>query len=85
MVGGAGVTRGPRSGPAALAVLTILAVAVPLSVTDPLWLTVLTFAGIYALAAVGLNVLTGYAGQLSIGQAAFLAVGAYAAVVAGGR
>ncbi|MDW3502786.1 branched-chain amino acid ABC transporter permease, partial [Escherichia coli] len=32
-----------------------------------------------ALAAVGLNLLTGYAGQVSLGSAAFLAVGAYAA------
>ncbi|MDR3466863.1 MAG: branched-chain amino acid ABC transporter permease [Xanthobacteraceae bacterium] len=32
-----------------------------------------------ALAAVGLNVLTGYAGQVSLGSAAFMAVGAYAA------
>lgn len=32
-----------------------------------------------ALAAIGLNVLTGYAGQVSLGSAAFLAVGAYAA------
>ncbi|MBB4200255.1 branched-chain amino acid ABC transporter permease [Rhodoblastus sphagnicola] len=32
-----------------------------------------------SLAAVGLNLLTGYAGQLSLGSAAFMAVGAYAA------
>ncbi|MES2888361.1 MAG: branched-chain amino acid ABC transporter permease [Pseudomonadota bacterium] len=32
-----------------------------------------------SLAAVGLNLLTGYAGQLSLGTAAFMAVGAYAA------
>ncbi len=32
-----------------------------------------------ALAALGLNLLTGYAGQVSLGSAAFLAVGAYAA------
>jgi branched-chain amino acid transport system permease protein len=32
-----------------------------------------------ALAAVGLNLLTGYAGQLSLGTAAFMAVGAFAA------
>ena len=31
------------------------------------------------LAALGLNILTGYAGQLSLGSAAFMAVGAYAA------
>src|SRR5213075_826673 len=32
-----------------------------------------------SLAAVGLNILTGYAGQLSLGTAAFMAVGAFAA------
>jgi branched-chain amino acid transport system permease protein len=78
------VTRRVAGWPA-LAGLLVLALVVPLSVTSPLWIGVLTFAGIYALAAVGLNVLTGYTGQLSIGQAAFVAVGAYAAVVVGGR
>ena len=34
---------------------------------------------IYALAALGLNLLTGYAGQLSLGTGGFMAVGAYAA------
>lgn len=34
---------------------------------------------IYGLAAIGLNILTGYCGQLSLGTGAFLAVGAYAA------
>ncbi len=33
---------------------------------------------IYALAAIGLNILTGYCGQLSLGTGGFLAVGAYA-------
>ncbi len=33
---------------------------------------------IYALAAIGLNLLTGYAGQLSLGTGGFMAVGAYA-------
>ena len=33
---------------------------------------------IFALAALGLNILTGYAGQLSLGSAAFMAVGAFA-------
>ncbi len=32
---------------------------------------------IYALAAIGLNILTGYCGQVSLGTGAFLAVGAY--------
>ncbi|MFQ5566104.1 MAG: branched-chain amino acid ABC transporter permease [Paracoccaceae bacterium] len=34
---------------------------------------------IYALAALGLNILTGYCGQVSLGTAGFMAVGAYAA------
>jgi branched-chain amino acid transport system permease protein len=34
---------------------------------------------IYALAAIGLNLLTGYAGQLSLGTGGFMAVGAYGA------
>ena len=33
---------------------------------------------IFSLAAIGLNILTGYAGQLSLGTGAFMAVGAYA-------
>src|SRR5207247_7551355 len=33
---------------------------------------------IFSLAALGLNILTGYAGQLSLGTAAFMAVGAFA-------
>src|SRR2546429_5478980 len=34
---------------------------------------------IFSLAALGLNILTGYAGQLSLGSAAFMAVGAFSA------
>ncbi len=34
---------------------------------------------IYAIAAIGLNILTGYCGQVSLGSGGFMAVGAYAA------
>src|SRR5688572_24234364 len=44
------------------------------------WLSaILTPFLIFALAALGLNILTGYAGQLSLGTAAFMAVGAFMA------
>src|SRR5512134_2686991 len=44
------------------------------------WLgAILTPFLIFALAALGLNILTGYAGQLSLGTAAFMAVGAFMA------
>ena len=54
-------------------------IIVPLIGSDYLMDAVLTPFLALALAAVGLNVLTGYAGQVSLGSAAFLAVGAYAA------
>jgi branched-chain amino acid transport system permease protein len=54
-------------------------VAVPL-VASEYWLqAVLIPFLVYALAALGLNLLTGYAGQLSLGTGGFMAVGAYAA------
>lgn len=40
-----------------------------------------TFAGIYAIVAIGLGLLMGYAGQISLGQAAFYGVGAYTTAV----
>jgi branched-chain amino acid transport system permease protein len=64
----------------AFAVLMVAAfVAVPL-LGDQYWLSaILTPFLIFALAAIGLNILTGYAGQLSLGTAAFMAVGAFMA------
>ena len=54
-------------------------VAVPL-VADEYWLQAILIPFlIYALAALGLNLLTGYAGQLSLGTGGFMAVGAYSA------
>ena len=41
------------------------------------WLAQLTFVLIYALAGLGLMLLVGYTGQLSLGHGAFLGVGAY--------
>jgi len=45
------------------------------------WLAVVILIGITIIAAVGLNILTGYCGQLSIGHAGFIAVGAYTSAV----
>jgi branched-chain amino acid transport system permease protein len=60
-------------------VLLIIAVfvAVPLVVTNMYYLQVLVFIGIYAILALSLNLLNGYVGMLSIGHAAFYAIGAY--------
>ena len=52
---------------------------VPFFVSDYVFLSLLIPFLILALAAIGLNLLVGYCGQISIGHAAFMAVGAYAA------
>jgi branched-chain amino acid transport system permease protein len=62
-----------------IALLVIAFVFVPL-VADQYWLSaILTPFLVLSLAALGLNILTGYAGQLSLGTAAFMAVGAFMA------
>jgi branched-chain amino acid transport system permease protein len=53
--------------------------AVPFIVSDYLFLSILIPFLILALAAMGLNICAGYCGQISIGHAAFMAVGAYTA------
>jgi branched-chain amino acid transport system permease protein len=44
-------------------------------------LYILNTIGIYAIAAVGLNLLIGYTGQISLGHGAFFGVGAYTAAI----
>jgi len=62
-------------------VLTLLFffVAIPLGASQYWIQGILIPVLIFSLAALGLNILTGYAGQLSLGSAAFMAVGAFAA------
>ncbi len=62
-----------------LALALFAFVGVPLLASDYLFLSMLIPFLILALAAIGLNLLVGYCGQISIGHAAFMAVGAYAA------
>jgi branched-chain amino acid transport system permease protein len=50
-------------------------------VSSPFVLYVLNTIGIYAIAAVGLNLLIGYTGQISLGHGAFFGVGAYTAAI----
>jgi len=60
---------------------TILFLAALLAVpafASTYWLDVLVRCAIASIAALGLNILTGFTGQISLGNAAFLAVGAYA-------
>lgn len=70
----------PRGMPMQIAGVALLAAAISL----PLWfrgefiLFLATQAGVMMLVAIGLNFLTGYAGQVSLGHGALVAVGSYA-------
>src|SRR5438552_4058021 len=59
-----------------LAAFIVALFAIPF-VAGSYWLDVTNRAAIAVIAATGLNILTGFTGQISLGNAAFLAVGAY--------
>ncbi|AUX78555.1 branched-chain amino acid ABC transporter permease [Sinorhizobium fredii] len=65
--------------PAPLALLAVAYLVVPFVGTSYLFEAILLPFLALSLAGVGLNLLTGYAGQVSLGSAAFMAVGAFAA------
>ncbi|MCL6610019.1 MAG: branched-chain amino acid ABC transporter permease [Peptococcaceae bacterium] len=50
-------------------------------INNPYYEQVLTMMGIYLIAALGLNLITGYTGQFSFGHAAFMSIGAYSSAL----
>jgi branched-chain amino acid transport system permease protein len=55
--------------------------ALPLALSSPYYLSILVFVALHGLIAVGLSLLMGYAGQISLGHAAFYGMGAYASAI----
>jgi branched-chain amino acid transport system permease protein len=72
-----------RSAKVGLVLLTALWLLFPQFVDDDFWLSVLNYAGIAAIGGIGLNLLTGYTGQVSLGHAFFIGCGAYVAAQIG--
>jgi branched-chain amino acid transport system permease protein len=68
---------------AGVAVIVLVALALPFLVTDPILRTLAT-AFVLAIGALGLNIVTGMAGQVSLGHAFFLGIGAYTAAAISG-
>ena len=62
---------------AVVAALVVLLAVVPLVVRDHYYLHLCILSVIFVLPAIGLDLLVGYAGQLSLAHAAFFALGAY--------
>ena len=60
-------------------ILLIAFIVIPLTANDFFLSSIMIPFLVFSLAAIGLNVLTGFAGQLSLGSGAFMGVGAYAA------
>ncbi|OXM74324.1 MULTISPECIES: branched-chain amino acid ABC transporter permease [Amycolatopsis] len=67
-----------------LALMIAAFLVLPTVVQDDFWLSILIYAGITAVGAIGLNLLTGYCGQISLGHAFFIGAGAYVTAKVGG-
>ena len=57
--------------------LAVVAAVIGLTVTRSYYFSMLVYSAIFAIAALGMLLLFGFAGQISVGQAAFFGVGAY--------
>lgn len=64
-----------------LLILTVCLVVFPFIVTNTYYISTMVFVGINGIIAIGLSLLMGYAGQISIGHAAFFGLGAYTSAV----
>ena len=65
---------------ATLAAIALVALAIPFVASGFQALEV-TYALIFAIAILGLNILTGYSGQISLGHGAFVAIGAFTTAI----
>ena len=74
------MSRGLGSAAVLAAVVVALGVAVLFMKRSDVYLLTLTM--VYLMATLGLNLTVGYAGQMSLGQAAFFGIGAYVAAIA---
>ncbi|MBN1901822.1 branched-chain amino acid ABC transporter permease [Candidatus Sumerlaeota bacterium] len=63
------------------AVFLMIVLLAPMFVKNPYYLGVLVQVGIFSLVTMGLSLLMGYAGQISLGHAAFFGMGAYASAI----
>lgn len=64
-----------------LAAFIIVLLILPVLVAGRISLSIFLFIGLYSLIVIGLTLLAGHAGQVSLGQAAFYGIGAYIAAI----
>ncbi|MCE5282561.1 MAG: branched-chain amino acid ABC transporter permease, partial [Deltaproteobacteria bacterium] len=63
------------------AVLVVVVLLLPRFITSNYWLNLINLSISFSIACLGLNIVLGFAGQLSLAQAAFWGVGAYTSAV----
>lgn len=63
------------------ATILALLIIIPLAVSNYYYMKILTFIAINIILVIGLSMLMGYAGQISLGHAAFFGIGAYASAI----
>lgn len=64
-----------------LVVGIVLLLALPFLGVNSYWMNIIIKVFIYTIMALGLNILVGYTGLISLGQAAFVAIGAYTSAI----
>lgn len=64
-----------------LLIFYIIIIVTGLSIRDPYFQIILVFAGLNAISALGLNLLMGLAGQISLGHNGFYGIGAYLSAI----
>ncbi|MBP7478948.1 MAG: branched-chain amino acid ABC transporter permease [Spirochaetaceae bacterium] len=65
----------------ALAAVILPSIGIKIGIIDAYIAQVITLAGINAILAISVNIVCGITGQLSLGQAGFMAIGAYACII----
>lgn len=58
-----------------------IVLALPFVITNRYYLHILNLVGLYSMITLGLNLLSGYTGQVSMAQASYFAIGAYTAAL----
>jgi len=62
-------------------IVAAVVASLPLFLHNDYYFTILVFIGVHTIVALGLNMLMGYAGQVSLGHAAFYGIGAYTTAI----
>jgi branched-chain amino acid transport system permease protein len=66
---------------ASILVMAVIVVVLPLAFPSTYYYRVAALVFVFALASIGLNLLMGFAGQVSLGHAGFMGIGAYAVAI----